>query len=102
MGAKNKTPSNHFAGVSNIQSNTIGINVCEGKDRQISFGNPTRQKIYEMFLSGGRYSTVELSKLLSSPDPRSHIRYIRGAGVPVSDYWVKTAFSKYKVYFLKS
>jgi len=62
--------------------------------------NPMRQRIYKMFLAGGRYSVVQLSEILKIPDPRSHIRYIRNAGIAISDYWVKTEFSRYKVYFL--
>lgn len=66
----------------------------------ISFQHPQRQRMYEMFLSGGQFSNVQFSEILHVPDPRSHIRYIRGAGVPISDYWVKSKFSKHKVYFL--
>ena len=72
----------------------------KGKGSEIFFSHPIRQRIYELFLSGGQYSVVELSKLLNTPDPRSHIRYIRNAGVCISDYWVESKFSKYKVYFI--
>lgn len=66
----------------------------------ISFDNPTRQRIYELFLSGNQYTVVQLSILLKVPDVRSHIRYIRNRGVLISDYWKKSEYSKYKVYFL--
>ena len=72
----------------------------QDKDKKIIFDNPIRTKIFNLFLTGKHYSVTDLSKLLSIPDPRSHIRYIRDAGYPVSDYWIKTKFSKYKVYFL--
>ena len=71
----------------------------EGKDNEIFFENNIRQEVFELFLSGGKYSVVELSEKLHIPDPRSHIRFIREK-VVISDYWVKTDFSKYKVYFL--
>ena len=71
-----------------------------GKGTKYFFQHPTRQKIYELFLQGGQYSVVELSKLLNIPDPRSHIRYIRNAGISISDYWIKSDFSKHKVYFI--
>jgi len=73
------------------------------ENTQISFAdNPIRQRIYELLLAGGQYSVVQLSSLLRIPDPRSHIRFIRNAGIVISDYWVKTDFSRYKVYFIAS
>jgi hypothetical protein len=63
--------------------------------------NPIRQKLFEVFLSGEKFSVVQLVVTFRIPDPRSHIRYIRNAGVPISDYWVITRYSRYKVYFLK-
>jgi hypothetical protein len=68
---------------------------------KLFISNPVRRKILELFLSGGRYSVTDLSELLHIPDPRSHIRYIRGAGISISDYWVKAPFSRYKIYFLR-
>jgi hypothetical protein len=99
MGAKEETPRTHAPNVSIVQSN-IDINVFRDKDTTISFDNPIRQKIYDLFLSGGQYSVVEISQALSIPDPRSHIRFIRNAGVPISDYWVRSRYIQYKVYFL--
>jgi hypothetical protein len=95
---QSKTPGVHTPDVS-VQLN-IKKDVCGYKDSKNFFSNPIRQKIFELFLGGGKYSTVELSRIFNNPDPRSHIRFIRNAGVPISDYWVKTKFSKYKVYFL--
>jgi len=66
----------------------------------INFDNPIRQRIYEMFLTGQQFSVVQLSIILKIPDVRSHIRYIRDSGISISDYWQKSEFSKYKVYFL--
>lgn len=70
------------------------------KDTKISFQNRTTQRIYELFLSGEKLTVVTLSKRLSIPDPRSHIRYIRNAGVNISDYWERGEFYRYKVYFI--
>ncbi len=70
---------------------------CKGTK---NFENPTRQRLFELFLSGGKYSVVQLVLTFHIPDPRSHIRYIRQAGIPISDYWIKSEFSRYKVYFL--
>lgn len=72
------------------------------KGKKIFFEHPIRQRIYELFLSGQQFNVVDLSKLLSIPDPRSHIRFLRNAGVPVASYWEKSMFSRYKVYFLHS
>lgn len=63
--------------------------------------NPIRQKLFEIFLSGEKFSVVQLVVTFRIPDPRSHIRYIRDVGVPISDYWVITKYSRYKVYFIK-
>lgn len=71
------------------------------KNSKISFQNPIRQRIYEILLSGKKVSVIQLSVILRIPDPRSHIRYIRDAGVPVKSFWERSEFSKYKVYFLK-
>ena len=98
METKRKTPELHSPNA--LSQLNIGFPTSRGKDTKRFFQHPIRQKIYELFLSGGQYSVTELSKLLNIPDPRSHIRYLRDAGVYISDYWVKTKFSKYKVYFI--
>lgn len=77
-------------------------NEITGYKGTIKFDNPIRQRIYELFLSGQQFSVVQLSVMLRVPDVRSHIRYIRDSGVPICDYWQKSRFSKYKVYFLHS
>lgn len=74
--------------------------IVKSKDSDYYLDNPIRLEILHLFLSGGKYSVADLSQLLNIPDPCSHIRYIRMAGYPVSDYWVYTKFSKYKVYFI--
>lgn len=66
----------------------------------ITFQNPTTQKIYNLLLTGAQVSVLELSAMFKTPDPRGHIRFIRQRGVTVSDYWVKTEFSRYKRYFI--
>ena len=77
-------------------------NVFGYKGNQIFFKHPVRQKIYELFLTGKSFSVIDLSQLLHIPDPRSHIRFIRNEGVRISDYWQKSEFSHYKIYFLHS
>lgn len=89
-------------------SNVIGdkyfVN-CDSKDidnfdKTKIFPNPTRQKIYNLLLTGNPYSVSELSNLLHIPDPRSHLRYIKGAGVPIQSCWLQGRLNKYKVYFI--
>ena len=95
MGAKKEAPE--------LLDKVTGANNVEGmhdKDTK-NFDNPIRQRIYELFLSGQKFSVVQLSVMMRIPDIRSHIRYIRNSGVPICDYWQKSKFSKYKVYFLK-
>lgn len=72
------------------------------KDTQFYFENPQRQRLFELFLSGGQYSVVQLTVNCRIPDPRSHIRYLRNSGVPISDYWQKSEYSKHKIYFIHS
>lgn len=53
-------------------------------------------------LSTGKYTVVEIGEKLQLPDPRSNIRYLRNAGYPISDYWIRTKYSRCKKYFLKN
>jgi len=57
-------------------------------------------KVLNILLSGGRYSVIQLTQLARVPDPRSCIREARNAGMPISDIWIKTDSSRYKVYFI--
>jgi len=74
---------------------------CDCKDTTFLFkSHPTRRRVFELLLTGEKYSIVQLSIILKNPDPRSIIRYIRQSGILVSDAWIKTDFSRYKVYFI--
>lgn len=55
--------------------------------------------MYELFLSGQQFSVIDLTKILNTADPRSHIRYLRKAGIGIADYWVNSAFTRHKMYF---
>ena len=92
-----ETPEVHTPSVPN-QLN-IGNATFIGKDT-IYFNSRTCKRVYELLLSGNKYSVVQLTNLLKIPDPRSNIRYLRNAGVPIADYWVKSEYSRYKVYFI--
>ena len=96
MNANKKTPEILTPGA----SVKLNINLDVFRDKGTKFNSST-QKVFNLFLSGGEYSVVELTKELDIPDPRSSIRYIRNEGINISDYWIKTRYSKYKVYFLK-
>ena len=97
MTRNKETPEVHTPSVPN-QLN-IGNATFTGKDT-IYFDSRTSKRVYELLLSGGQYSVVELTNLLNIPDPRSNIRYLRNAGVPIVDYWEKSEYSRYKVYFI--
>ena len=73
----------------------------QNKDSFLFYSNRTTQRIYELFKTGEKLTVVGLTKTLHISDPRSHIRYIRNAGVNISDYWVYDENSRHKVYFLK-
>jgi len=71
---------------------------CSHKDKH--FSGATGQ-VLRILLCGGRYSVRDLVSLSFVADPRSHIRNLRKAGIQVSDEWVNTEFSRYKIYFMK-
>lgn len=77
------------------------INTTSQVDNFLFYSNRTTRKIYDLFKTGEKLTVVELTQRLNIPDPRSHIRYIRNAGVNISDYWVNDKLSRHKVYFLK-
>ena len=47
------------------------------------------------------HTAVELNYLLRFSDARKRISELRALGYPISDYWVKTEYSRHKIYFLK-
>lgn len=91
---KKETSADHSEDVSIVQSS---INYAQSEDKD-SLLNSTDLRVLHL-LSSGHYSVVDITKTLSIPDPRSNIRYLRKAGYNISDYWQKTRFSRYKVYF---
>jgi hypothetical protein len=91
---------NKIRDISDIQYN-IDWNVCEVESTKPLFNSQITQKMYKLFLSGLKYTVVELTEILQTPDPRSHIRFIRNKGVNILDYWINSKNSKYKVYFLE-
>ncbi|PRY96691.1 hypothetical protein BY457_11475 [Marinilabilia salmonicolor] len=63
---------------------------------------PATQSIHSVLLTG-QYTTAELVRETGVSDPRSHIRYLRAGGVPVSDYWLHLGDNtRMKVYFIHS
>jgi hypothetical protein len=97
MKTKEKTPANHFKGVSII---SVKRNNVSGDKDTKQFSNPTPQHVYNLLMQGGKYSVTDICKELNTPDPRSHIRFIRNAGVTVSDHWENSEHSRYKIYFI--
>ena len=91
---KKETSADHSEDVSIVQSS---INYAQSEDKD-SLLNSTDLRVLHL-LSSGHYSVVDITKTLSIPDPRSNIRYLRKAGYNISDYWQKSRFSRYKVYF---
>lgn len=72
----------------------------ENNLKQISKSRTTK-RVYELLLTGGKFSVINISSILNIPDPRSNIRYLRNAGIQVSDYWEKSETSRYKIYFIR-
>lgn len=62
--------------------------------------NPKYQRTLNLFLKGGKYTVIQLTEALQIADPRSLIRRLRNDNIPISDYWQKSEYSRFKVYFL--
>lgn len=65
-----------------------------------NISNPKYQRMLNLFLTGGKYTVIQLTEILQVADPRSLIRRLRNDNIPISAYWNKSGFSKHKVYFL--
>jgi Helix-turn-helix domain len=77
------------------------ITTTSQDDNFLFYSNRTTRKVYELFKTGEELTVVGITLALHIPDPRSHIRDIRNAGIQISDYWVYDENSRHKVYFLK-
>ena len=96
---KTKTPEILTPDASNSIKHRFDVSGDKGSEIQDS--SQICRKVLNLFLSGGQYSNVEISMILRTPDPRSHIRELRKRGYKISDNWVKSKNSRYKIYFLK-
>jgi len=99
MKRKKETPGIHRQGV--LVQLTINFNGSSDKGTETFNISQTQRKILNLFLSGGKYSVVDICREITTADPRAHIRTLRNMGVKISDYWVKSPNSHYKVYFIE-
>ena len=61
-----------------------------------------QQMVYNLLLSGEKYSAADISIELHLSDPRSHIAELRNKGFLISDEWIMSPLgSRYKLYFLR-
>ncbi len=67
------------------------------KDKPLS---PNEQSILAILQTGGHFPAKELGKRTHDRDPRSTIRYLRGRGISILDYWVGSGSNRYKHYYL--
>ena len=72
--------------------------IREGKVTK-TFSNSTN-KVLNLLLAGGEYSTIELMERTRVADQRNSIRDLRNVGIPVSDYWIECGFTRFKMYFI--
>ncbi len=70
------------------------------KDKQFSSHGIAQSKVLSLLQTGRIVSVVQATKELNISDFRSAVRYLRNAGVPISDVWVKSKYSRYKLYFI--
>lgn len=64
--------------------------------------NANDRRVLMLLAKGTPLTVIEMCDILKLPDVRSNIRYLRNAGYNISDYWVKSEFSRCKKYFIKS
>jgi hypothetical protein len=63
--------------------------------------NPARLHLLQLLQSGKALTVIEATNLVNTPDPRSHIRYLRNEGYPIRDRWIQTGYrSRSKLYFM--
>lgn len=78
-----------------------GANDGTGKDTQKTLAFH-QKRVYNLLLSGKKYSVADISTALRLSDPRSVIRDLREKGVAISDEWMPSVHgSRYKRYFIK-
>lgn len=63
---------------------------------------PRLQKaVYNLLMSGERYSVADMSIRLHLSDPRGHIAELRNKGIAILDEWQTSEYgTRYKVYFV--
>lgn len=64
--------------------------------------NANDRRVLMLLAKGTPLTVIEMCDILKLPDVRSNIRYLRNAGYKISDYWVKSEFSRCKKYFIKT
>lgn len=64
--------------------------------------NANDRRVLMLLTKGTPLTVIEMCDILKLPDVRSNIRYLRNAGYNISDYWVKSEFSRCKKYFIKT
>ncbi|MFR0676121.1 hypothetical protein [Dysgonomonas mossii] len=64
--------------------------------------NGNDYRVLNLLAKGTPLTVVEMCDILKLPDVRSNVRYLRNAGYNISDYWVKSDFSRCKKYFIKT
>lgn len=58
--------------------------------------------VYNLLLSGGKYSVADISISLHLSDPRSHIAELRKKGITIYDEWLTSEFNnRYKRYWIR-
>lgn len=98
MGAKQKNIEEREVRPNQTPISLYSEKECHKGNKSIS--NPKYQRILNLFLTGGKYTVIQLTEILQIADTRSLIRRMRNDSIPISDYWQKSELSRFKVYFL--
>lgn len=61
---------------------------------------PTQKQRVKAALEKGRFSTLDLARMLNLADPRAVIRDLRNDGLNVCSQWEKANGKTYKVFWL--
>jgi hypothetical protein len=74
----------------------------ENRDKVINNLPPKQRQVFNLLLSGAKYSVADITIQTHFSDPRGQIRDLREKGIAVLDEWRENAAQdgRYKVYYI--
>ena len=59
-------------------------------------------RVLQVLQQGGRYSTIDLTRLAMVADPKREVSRLRAKGYKIVDEWVKGKYARFKVWHLET